>query len=317
MKYFHLPDRKLFWCDAGTDVIEYYHLEHGSRHRLITLSDADARPFGLVVVGDYLYWTQWDKNRLQRADKSTGDNVVSVGHQMFEKPNDIHFFSSASMPTTGKINGKASTESDLTSMTTNIPYNIDGMKSLTNTMIGGIAGGGGILMLIVIVVVMVVFVMYCRKQKRIRHGNDPNGAEGIYCEIGDIVMCNVVSHNEDVVTDWKINICRDDDNPFAPSSPSCVQEKDACRALGLGVESVQSAVKSDTFTIGNCSQVKTREQTCLKSRDVSGCYEVPINSKNEGNEYADCSTTTKSEHTYMHLNRCEPQQVGRARFGQN
>ncbi|XP_077977473.1 low-density lipoprotein receptor-related protein 4-like [Glandiceps talaboti] len=96
-------DRKLFWCDAGTDVIEYYHLDLGTRHLLITLSDSSAHPFSLTVFDDYLYWTQWGKKQLQRADKSTGNNVISVGHEIFESPYGIHAFSSARVLTTGTV----------------------------------------------------------------------------------------------------------------------------------------------------------------------------------------------------------------------
>ncbi|XP_077989412.1 low-density lipoprotein receptor-related protein 4-like [Glandiceps talaboti] len=85
-------DRKLFWCDGKNGVIEYYDLNEGSRHLLITLSEREAHPFGLALVGNYLYWTQWHNNRLQRADKYTGSNVISVGHPIFERPNDIHIF---------------------------------------------------------------------------------------------------------------------------------------------------------------------------------------------------------------------------------
>ena len=53
--------RLLYWVDAGTDKIEYYNLVDKKRYKL-TVGSPHA--FGISVLGDMLYWTDWQQRAL-------------------------------------------------------------------------------------------------------------------------------------------------------------------------------------------------------------------------------------------------------------
>lgn len=35
-------------------------------------------PYGLTLLGSYIYWTDWQTRSIHRADKGTGSNVILV-----------------------------------------------------------------------------------------------------------------------------------------------------------------------------------------------------------------------------------------------
>ena len=55
-------NRKLYWCDFGSDVIEYSNLD-GTNRRLLVNLDLD-KPRGLVIdpFFEHIYWTDWGVN---------------------------------------------------------------------------------------------------------------------------------------------------------------------------------------------------------------------------------------------------------------
>ncbi|KAJ8023914.1 Low-density lipoprotein receptor-related protein 4 [Holothuria leucospilota] len=63
--------QRLYWTDGGTGVIEYSRLD-GTRRR--TLQRDLPHPFGLAVDDNYVYWTDWSSENIQRANKKTGHN---------------------------------------------------------------------------------------------------------------------------------------------------------------------------------------------------------------------------------------------------
>ncbi|TRY73318.1 hypothetical protein TCAL_01912 [Tigriopus californicus] len=74
-----IPEQKLYWCDARKDVIEVSNYD-GTNRRVI-LEDSVVQPFGLTLLGDNLYWTDWQENAVERANKLTGENrTVMVAH---------------------------------------------------------------------------------------------------------------------------------------------------------------------------------------------------------------------------------------------
>lgn len=49
---------------------------NGSNRR--TLVSPVQHPYGLTLLGPHIYWTDWQSRSIQRADKSTGDNIITV-----------------------------------------------------------------------------------------------------------------------------------------------------------------------------------------------------------------------------------------------
>lgn len=69
--------RQFYWCDAKTDKIEVANMD-GSDRRVL-LNHNLPHVFGLSLLGDYLYWTDWQRRSIDRANKITGhDRIVVV-----------------------------------------------------------------------------------------------------------------------------------------------------------------------------------------------------------------------------------------------
>lgn len=62
-----VQEKKVYWCDAKTDRIEV--CDYDGSGRRVVLDDVLPHPFGLTLLGDYLYWTDWHEHVVQRADK--------------------------------------------------------------------------------------------------------------------------------------------------------------------------------------------------------------------------------------------------------
>ncbi|KAJ8946706.1 hypothetical protein NQ318_006964 [Aromia moschata] len=68
------PANRLYWNDGKLNTIESSDLNGNDRKIIITKVP---HPYGLVVVGNHIYWTDWQTRALHRADKNTGrDHTV-------------------------------------------------------------------------------------------------------------------------------------------------------------------------------------------------------------------------------------------------
>ncbi|XP_025837382.1 low-density lipoprotein receptor-related protein 6 [Agrilus planipennis] len=61
---------KIYWCDAKLDRIEYSNMDGSDRRVLI--SDNLPHSFGFSLMGDFLYWTDWQRRAIDRVHKETG-----------------------------------------------------------------------------------------------------------------------------------------------------------------------------------------------------------------------------------------------------
>ncbi|CAG9761873.1 unnamed protein product [Ceutorhynchus assimilis] len=75
-----LKNQKIYWCDAKSDKIEYANMDGTDRRALIT--DTLPHPFGFSLMGDYLYWTDWQRRAIDRARKEPGGNRQVIVDQM-------------------------------------------------------------------------------------------------------------------------------------------------------------------------------------------------------------------------------------------
>ena len=65
----------LYFCDAKLDRIDVVNTDGSGRRTII--EESLSHPFGLSVLGDYIYWTDWEQNSVKRANKLTGeDNTI-------------------------------------------------------------------------------------------------------------------------------------------------------------------------------------------------------------------------------------------------
>lgn len=72
------PTNRLYWNDAKLSTIESSDLNGKDRKLII---NNVPHPYGLVVVGSHVYWTDWQTRALHRADKNTGrfQNFYNTG----------------------------------------------------------------------------------------------------------------------------------------------------------------------------------------------------------------------------------------------
>ena len=74
--------RKIYWADAKLDKIEVMNLD-GSNRRVV-LNDRLPHIFGLTVLGDRLYWTDWQKRVIESADKRTLNDRQTIVDSMLD-----------------------------------------------------------------------------------------------------------------------------------------------------------------------------------------------------------------------------------------
>uniref|UniRef100_A0A3Q2WR41 Low density lipoprotein receptor-related protein 4 n=1 Tax=Haplochromis burtoni TaxID=8153 RepID=A0A3Q2WR41_HAPBU len=68
---------QLLWADAHTELqrIEASDLNGQNRRTLVTPVQ---HPYGLTLLGSHIYWTDWQSRSIQRADKNSGANTITV-----------------------------------------------------------------------------------------------------------------------------------------------------------------------------------------------------------------------------------------------
>ncbi|CAL8117209.1 unnamed protein product [Orchesella dallaii] len=67
---------KIYWSDAKADRIEVCGYD-GSGRRTV-LQDDLPHIFGIALLGEHIYWTDWQRRSLERADKRTGQNRKTI-----------------------------------------------------------------------------------------------------------------------------------------------------------------------------------------------------------------------------------------------
>ncbi|VVC34410.1 Hypothetical protein CINCED_3A006647 [Cinara cedri] len=75
-----IPSRNLYFCDAKTDRIEVVNMNGLERRELV--SENMPHVFGLTQLGDYLYWTDWQRRTIDRINKNTGSDRKVIIDQL-------------------------------------------------------------------------------------------------------------------------------------------------------------------------------------------------------------------------------------------
>uniref|UniRef100_A0AAR2L5U8 EGF-like domain-containing protein n=1 Tax=Pygocentrus nattereri TaxID=42514 RepID=A0AAR2L5U8_PYGNA len=69
-------ERKVYWGDAKTDKIEVMNMNGTGRKILV--EDKLPHIFGFTLLGDYIYWTDWQLRSIERVHKHTAEREVIV-----------------------------------------------------------------------------------------------------------------------------------------------------------------------------------------------------------------------------------------------
>lgn len=75
-----IETQKIYWCDAKKRKIEEISM-NGSGRREVLGGERIAHVFGLSILGEYLYWTDWQRRSIERANKINGSDQLVVVDQ--------------------------------------------------------------------------------------------------------------------------------------------------------------------------------------------------------------------------------------------
>lgn len=88
-----LVKKRVYWVDAKLNVISSCNYD-GTGRRVILYSPETLRhPFSITTFEDWVYWTDWDKAAVYKANKFTGKDVIPVtATEMIQHPMVIHVY---------------------------------------------------------------------------------------------------------------------------------------------------------------------------------------------------------------------------------
>lgn len=68
----------IYWVDAGnlSRAIEY--CDFNGNNRTVLIKEMLLHPFGITLFENHIYWTDWDTDKVERADKLDGKNRIVV-----------------------------------------------------------------------------------------------------------------------------------------------------------------------------------------------------------------------------------------------
>ena len=90
----------LYWADAWTDIIARGDLD--GNNIVILLRGTDSYHFfSITVYGDYLYWTDWSLNSVERINKHTGFGRATIISGL-SRPTGIHAYPSRLLNSGGR-----------------------------------------------------------------------------------------------------------------------------------------------------------------------------------------------------------------------
>ena len=79
----------IFWADASLNYIAMSDL-NGDKVKVILQGDLP-HIFAMTLFGDYLYWTDWETKKIEKAHKFSGQNRSTVA-QTIHRPMDVQVF---------------------------------------------------------------------------------------------------------------------------------------------------------------------------------------------------------------------------------
>lgn len=88
-----LVRKRVYWVDAKLNVISSCNYDGSKRSVILYSSDYLRHPFSITTFEDFVYWTDWDKEAVFKANKFTGKDVEPVtAMHMLQHPMTIHVY---------------------------------------------------------------------------------------------------------------------------------------------------------------------------------------------------------------------------------
>ncbi|CRK98878.1 CLUMA_CG012179, isoform B [Clunio marinus] len=88
-----LVRKRVYWVDAKLNVISSCNYDGSGRNVVLHSTDTLRHPFSITTFEDWVYWTDWDKEAVFRANKFNGADIEPVtALHMLQHPMTIHVY---------------------------------------------------------------------------------------------------------------------------------------------------------------------------------------------------------------------------------
>ncbi|XP_053696263.1 low-density lipoprotein receptor-like isoform X2 [Sabethes cyaneus] len=88
-----LVRKRVYWVDAKLNVISSCNYDGSQRTVVLYSADYLRHPFSITTFEDYVYWTDWDKEAVFKANKFNGKDIEPVtAMHMLQHPMTIHVY---------------------------------------------------------------------------------------------------------------------------------------------------------------------------------------------------------------------------------
>ncbi|KAF6216065.1 hypothetical protein GE061_000403 [Apolygus lucorum] len=88
-----LVRKRLYWVDAKLNLISSVNYDGTGRKVVLRSTESLHHPFSISVFEDYVYWTDWDKQAIFKANKFNGSNVTAItALRMLQNPMVVHVY---------------------------------------------------------------------------------------------------------------------------------------------------------------------------------------------------------------------------------
>ncbi|XP_058798818.1 low-density lipoprotein receptor-related protein 8-like [Phymastichus coffea] len=85
--------RRIFWVDAKLHIITSSDYDGMHRRTILFSTEFLRHPFSITVFEDFIYWSDWTKQSIFRANKFTGKEVqLIVSNQSIQHPMVLHIY---------------------------------------------------------------------------------------------------------------------------------------------------------------------------------------------------------------------------------
>lgn len=73
-----LIQKRLYWVDAKMNSISSCNFDGTNRRLILQSKDALSHPFSITTFEDYVYWTDWSKETIFKANKFNGKELTPI-----------------------------------------------------------------------------------------------------------------------------------------------------------------------------------------------------------------------------------------------
>ncbi|XP_025830641.1 very low-density lipoprotein receptor-like [Agrilus planipennis] len=88
-----LVKKRVYWVDAKLNTISSCDYNGRARRVILFSPDALRHPFSITTFEDWVYWTDWDKTAVFKANKFTGKDIRAItAPEMIQHPMVIHVY---------------------------------------------------------------------------------------------------------------------------------------------------------------------------------------------------------------------------------